>query len=456
MKKLVFVFSIVMSVTVLAQQDFTLHQLTNTHQSTYVNVTNRPNSKVSVGLPVIGGIYFNTGNSGFTYNDIITVRQDDSLEINMDNVISVLKKRNYITTNFQIDYLSAGFYFKKKHYITLNVSEKINSRFTYPKDLIVLLWEGNGKSLLGKRADFDGIGYDFMQYREFAIGYNYELNEKWTVGGRLKYLKGITNIYTKTSNLGMTTDEITFDLTFDGEIDIYTSGVNELADTNYTFDFNQYMFKRNNSGLGVDLGASYQYSEKLKLFIDIIDLGYIKWNYDTRNFKKDSLSFSFTGIDIKDFLGTDDTTSSQISQTLADSINNTIQLKDYTGSYKTPLYTQFYLGGEYQLSQKTTLSGIGHFEFIHGRFRPSLTVGARFKVTHFLTVVTNYSAYNNSYLNLGVGFAANLGPIQWYFASNNVVGAIAPYLTKNAHFRTGINLLFGREKKQIITQSQLE
>jgi len=216
------------------------------------------------------------------------------------------------------------------------------------------------------------------------------------------------------------------------------------------------MFKRNNTGFGVDLGASYQYSDKLKLFVDIIDLGFIKWKYDTKNFKKDTLNFSFTGVDIKDFLGTNDTTASQISQTLADSINNIVQLDEYSSSYKTPLYTQFYLGGEYQLSEKVTLSAIGHFEFIHSRFRPSATVGARFKLTHFLTAVANYSAYNNSYLNFGVGLAANLGPIQWYFASNNVVGAFAPYLTKNAHFRTGINILIGREKKQIATQSQIE
>ena len=456
MKKIAFALSILFSGIISAQQDFTLHQLTNTHQSTYVNVTNRPKAKISFGIPMLGGYYMNMGNSGFTYNDIITVRQDDSLEINMDNVISVLKAKNYITTNFQLDYITAGFYLMKKHYITFNVTEKINSRFTYPKDLIVLLWEGNGKSLLGQRANFDGIGYDFMHYREYAVGYNIELNDKWTVGGRLKYLKGITNIYTKTSNLGMTTDETTFDLTFDGEIELNTSGVNELADTNYTFDFNNYMFKRNNSGFGIDLGASYQFSEKLKLFVDVIDLGFIKWKYDVKNFTKDTINFSFTGVDIKDFLGTQDTTASQISQTLADSINNIIKLDENGTSYKTPLYTQFYLGAEYALNKKITLSGMGHFEFIHGRFRPSMTVGARFKLTNFFTAVANYSAYNNSYLNFGVGLAANLGPIQWYFASNNVVGAIAPYLTKNAHFRTGINIILGREKKQIATQSQIE
>ncbi len=226
MKKIFFTLSMFALGFASAQQDFTLHQLTNTHQSTYVNLTNRPETKISIGIPMLGGYYVNIGNSGFTYNDIITVRPDDSLEINMDNVISKLNDRNYLTTQFQLDYLTAGFYFKKKHYITINVTEKISSRFTYPKDLIVLLWEGNGKSLLGQRANFDGIGYDFMQYREYAIGYNYELNDKWAVGGRLKYLKGITNIYTKTSTLGMTTDEKTFDLTFDGEIDMYTSGVN--------------------------------------------------------------------------------------------------------------------------------------------------------------------------------------------------------------------------------------
>ena len=191
-------------------------------------------------------------------------------------------------------------------------------------------------------------------------------------------------------------------------------------------------------------------------FVDIIDLGFIKWKYDVKNFTKDTINFSFTGVDIKDFLGTQDTTASQISQTLADSINNIIKLDENGTSYKTPLYTQFYLGAEYALNKKITLSGMGHFEFIHGRFRPSMTVGARFKLTHFFTAVANYSAYNNSYLNFGVGLAANLGPIQWYFASNNVVGAFAPYLTKNAQFRTGINIILGREKKQIATQSQIE
>ncbi len=456
MKKILFGLSVIFAGIAAAQSDYTLYQLNNVHQSSYVNLTNRPKSKISIGLPVLGSFYFNAGNSGFSYNDIIKVRQDDSLELDMTNVISKLKARNFIENNLQIDYISAGFYVGKDNYFTVNVSEKINSRFTYPKDLIVLLWEGNGKSLLGQRANLDYLGYDLMQYREFAVGYNRELNDKLMIGGRVKYLKGIANIYTKNSTIGLTTDKTTFDLTADGQMSIYTSGINELSDTNYTFTFNNYMFKKNNSGLGIDVGVSYQLTEKLKLALNVIDFGYIKWNYDTRNFSSDTINFTFSGVDLKDFIGNNDSTNTAIAQQIADSIANTFQLNEFGGSYKTPLYTQIYLNADYQLTEKITLNALGHAYFIHGRFRPSLTLGGTFKLTHFLSLAANYSAYNNSYTNFGAGIAVNLGPVQWYFSSNNVLGAFAPYLTKNAHFRTGINLIFGRQKKQVATQSQIE
>jgi hypothetical protein len=454
-KDFAFFLLFMLAIRGIAQQDFTLSTLDNVHQTSYVFPSKITSNKISIGLPVLSRLYFDFSNSGFTYHDIIRKRADDSLTINMDNMIGKLKEKNYLTFGMQTDLISIGLRWKNDQYFSFNVSEKIYSRLIYPKDLIVLLWEGNGKSLLGKRASFDGLGYDFFHYHEFAFGYYRKYREKWEFGGRIKYLKGVTNIYTKKSNVGLYTDAETYDLTFDGEMEIYTSGINELTDSTYQFDLIPYLWKKN-TGFAFDLGASYQFNDKISFSASIVDLGWIKWRHDTRNFKQEKVDFYFSGIDLKRAFNQNDTTGEKTLQQLEDSIKNTFDLQDYQGSYTTFLNTRLYISGTYQLTEKISVGGIFHAEMIKKRFRPSITGYGHIKLTKWLNASATYSIYNRSWFNLGVGFSVTLGPLQWYFASDNLMGVWVPHLTKNVHLTTGINLVFGKEREPEASEMQID
>ncbi|RMG76902.1 MAG: hypothetical protein D6707_11780, partial [Bacteroidetes bacterium] len=169
-----------------AQYDFTFYHMDFVPEVTTNNPAIFPMAKVNIGVSPM--LYL--GNS-FQYTDFVTLRSDDSLEIDMANLISKLKKRNYLSFNTKADLLNIGFRIKQKNYIQFTVTERVDFLFTYPGDFIKLIWEGNGKSLLGKTADFEGFGIDLSHYREYGVLYAREINDKITAGIKLKKLYGM-------------------------------------------------------------------------------------------------------------------------------------------------------------------------------------------------------------------------------------------------------------------------
>jgi hypothetical protein len=66
-------------------------------------------------------------------------------------------------------------------------------------------------------------------------------------------------------------------------------------------------------------------------------------------------------------------------------------------------------------------------------------------VSNFIAVVsTAYQYYTLK--NLGLGFVVELKPFQFYAMSDNVLGFISPYDTRNINLRVGLNLSFGCDK----------
>ena len=123
-------------------------------------------------------------------------------------------------------------------------------------------------------------------------------------------------------------------------------------------------------------------------------------------------------------------------------------MEENQDTYRTSLYTKIYLGGNYQVNEKLTLGADWYSEFITSRYRTAVSLNATFTPARWFTLAGNYTIYARDYKNIGLGFAMNAGPVQWYLMSDNVIGFAAADRTKNWHLRTGINFLIGREKKE--------
>lgn len=428
----------------VAQQNFTMYSMTKMGQAHYENPAYRANGKVYIGI-ALGSHSFGVNHSGFRVNQVLVPRKyDDSLQLDQEALKKALWKRNYIATDSRNELFGLGINIKK-NYFSLSVTNKTSVNVIYPKDLIVLALEGNGKSFLGKRASFDGLSAKIDGYVEYALGYNREINEKLRIGGRLKLLSGYANFTTRKSKLGLTTDEETFDLTIDGKFKFQSSGVGGFIDkdsTNNEFDFKT-PFNFKNFGIALDLGGTYQLTDKIGVSASLLDFGFIRWKTQTASYETDNLDFRFEGVDVKQYLNDSTDYLNRILDTLRSKVDNDITSEAYTST----LSSRFYLGGTYKVTDWFTAGVTSYNQIINNRWRTSLILSGTIQLKNWLGFTANYSIYGRSMANIGLGLTLRGGPIQFYVMTDNIL-AINYLGTKNAHVSFGINLLIGKLDKK--------
>lgn len=432
--------------TTFAQKNYTFYALDNTAQSHYLNPAFKPSAKIYVSFPLIPTQSFGASNSGFNLSDLLTERaQDDSLQLDPDQALSKMKDKNFMTVESYNEIFAFGIRVKK-NYFSFGITNRFNANLIYTKDFFQFAVEGNGKSFLGERISLDDMGININSYMEYAFGFNREINDKLDVGARIKVLSGIGNVNTRKSQFGMHTDKTTFDLTLDGSAIINTSGVKPLYDSlapdNYSPLENAYNF--NNFGLAFDLGATYKLTDNIKLSASLLDLGFITWKTNNATFEIDDINYRFEGVNLNHFLN--DSTDAVFDQ-FVDTLENVFSQEESDANYRTGLATRFYLGGTYKLTENIHLGATLYNEFIKSNYRAAAIVSGTIKLKHWLSATLNYSQYARSFGSIGAGVSLRGGPVQFFVASDNILGFFSPDNSKNIHASFGINLLFGKPDK---------
>ena len=486
MKRILVILTILFAGKMVAQQDFILYHMPSIPQITQVDPASFPDSKLDIGLPIISSVYGSAFNTGFSLGDLFYQNANGIMMPDVDNAIAAMKPNNFLILNASADLLFFGFK-KGNNFYSFNVTEKLDFTFNYPKDLIIMAMEGNGNNLLGERASFDGLGFDFTHWREYAVHWVHDVDHKFSYGARLKYLYGMENFTTDVSYMGITTDQNTHALTFDMNFDFRTAGLplvliddsipcvgaidmNDTAmvqasglDGNF---LSNYMFGRNNNGLGIDLGFNYHLNDKLLLEFSVLDLGFITWNDYTANSQLDAWDYTYDGIDNPITVFGQGTSVEFLKNILEDSIEASLydNYQYSTPSYSTSLRTKIYASMEYIVDHNNFVSLSLYSSFVRKRWRRGLGIAYNYHLGNFLSATASYSIYNRSYSNVGLGLSLNLGPVELYCLTDNILawGMLNPSdnlagssqainvdtrKVKNGQIHFGMNLTFGRDKK---------
>ena len=488
MRKIILISFVFLLTKINAQQDFILYHMPSIPQITQVDPASMPDSKLDIGLPIISSVYGSVFNTGFSIGDIFYQNADGIMMPDVDNAIAKMSSENFFILNGSTDLMFVGFK-AGNNFFSFNVTEKLDFTFNYPRDLIVLAMEGNGNRLLGKRASLDGLGFDFTHWREYAIHWVHDVHHKFSYGARLKYLYGMENFTTDVSYMGIETDQNTHALKFDMAFDFRTSGLPQVMldgdipvigglNTNDSIAMqqsgfsdgyiNNYLFNRNNLGLGIDLGFNYHISDKLLLEASVLDLGFINWNSYTANSKLEAWNYEYDGISNPISIFGDGSSVDFLKEVLEDSIEEDLKNNySYTNeSYSTALRTKIYASMEYIVDHNNFISLSLYSSFVRNRWRRGMGVAYNYHLGNFLSATASYSIYNRSYSNVGFGLSVNLGPLEIYCLTDNVLafGILNPrdnFLSdaassinidtkkvRNGQIHFGCNLTFGRDKKE--------
>jgi hypothetical protein len=308
------------------------------------------------------------------------------------------------------------------------------------------MWNGNSQ-FIGSEANFDHIGIDMTHYRELALGYTNQIDNKWTVGGRVKLLFGLSNVWTKSTHATLAVDENNFDLTAKSNVVIYTSGPEKIYDTtgNNSFegsDVKDYMLNFSNPGFGIDLGANYKIDDKWSVSASILDFGYIFWKTGIRKFVSTDKSFTFSGFEVNKLIRNDTMKFGDLLSNLGDSLGKIFKIEQEKKHYASPLNPKIYISGCYNISKKDRAYAVFRADFYENTIHAAFSLAYNRNFGNILDVSLSYSYMNRDFLNLGLGSSVRFGPFQIFLATDNLLAAIIPYHTKNLNVHFGCNYVF--------------
>lgn len=428
----------------LAQQEATLHSMQSLPQSHYTNPAFVPQQQFYLGLPGISSTYFSLNNSGFNYNSLIERKpENDSLYINLPRMQEGLANRNYLTNSLQTDLLSFGVKINARMYLMVSSTIKADTRLMYPKGLSGLFINGNAAYLDETVSFSPEIGH--ISYLENSIGASYIVDNKLTLGGRVKFLRGLANIHTQTADFSLTTDAQTYALHLQGNMQIRSAGIHEYMDGSR--NLNDISLTNlpgmQNMGFALDLGATYRFNNRLQFGISALNLGGITWKHDTREYYMNKGSVTFKGLDAQEIANGGDGMDEFMTE-----FQETFKLQERTlSSYRTALPSQLYLSARYELLQNLHASGLLFAQSFGGRFRPGFSAALNKDFGRRMGASLSYTAANRSYNNLGAGLSLRLSPFQLYMVSDNIISTPVFYKSAKAlSLRMGMNLVFGYRK----------
>ncbi|NQY66950.1 MAG: OmpA family protein [Flavobacteriales bacterium] len=435
------------SVQLWAQPNLTMYNMNSVPHSLKINPALTPDNKGFFSL-ALGSINTYAANTGFTGNQIFQQRTDGTTFIDINDILdNVLGKMNYTDLYTAYEPFSLGFRAKKMYFST-SFGLKAFGRLSFPRDIVDFLWSGNGGKFMDEKADFSGLGMDATVYTEYALGVAREINDKLTVGIRIKYLDGLANVDTKTKELSITTDPENLHMTLAGDMSVNFAGVVNPLDTNSSAGGLQpsSFLGTGNTGIGINLGGSYQLMDKLKVHASINDIGRFKWKKNASNYTIDDSEYTWTGLDIPINIGTSEVSNPDLTG-ITDSIIEIFTPEETNNEYKTKLPARMYVGGTWKMADWHWAGLLLGAEFYKGRMQRSLTASYNIKLKRMFSAQINYSAFARSYANIGFGFSLNLGPWQFYAMTDNALGFMLPMTTKVAHVNLGFNWTMGRKEK---------
>jgi hypothetical protein len=431
-----------------AQTETTLPALMRLNQASYLNPAIVPTYKYSLGIPALSGFGIQTGIAGLNLADV-TKNLDDSGRVDLSKVHEQIKG-NALRLNVYTNVELFHFRFKvKEWYFGVHANSRVISNTAISKDLLGLIVHGNAY-FTGKIADFSDTKLTNVAFNEYGISLAKTYN-RFNFGLRVKMYQGLSTAFSDNLRFNLTTpvnptDSIRVQLAGN----MRTAGVGYLGNTldgreatdqekriDNTIGFQ-------NRGSGIDLGVTYDVSNKLTIGASITDLGaHIKWRNQTYNYAFDNIDLNFTGFNYAQVQY------DSSRKEYLDSLGDLFKSKGTNQQFTTNIPTRYFLNANYQVNKKNSIGLMLQGQYGLGQNLSAFTLSYARRFGKRFDVTTNYSRQTNKINTLGLGLALKTSVFQIYMVHDNVLFYFNPSSTVFFNFRFGINFVWGEIKRPV-------
>ena len=408
----------------------------------------------------IGNTNLSLQHTGLRYDNFFDFdAQGIPTTLNLRKLANGLNESNFLGINSETQlftlYRSIG-----NGMLTFDWGVKVRGDLKFSDDLFKLLAYGNSVFVGEDNPANVDVNLNLNAYREFAVGYQHNINEKLSIGGRAKLLFGLANLATSNANVKLFTDPDSYALRIMENVGVIASLPrvftleNGVLNANGGFIWSD-LFR--NVGFGMDLGVEYRFNEHFGVMAAVNDLGFIRWKLNNVKLESkiedagqfyDDGSFLFNGLDTDQLqlIISDEYYRERFLDTLKQYFPMELTNAD---KYTTGLNTNVLLRGYYDIDGKNRFTLQAQGMFYNSGFRPAVTLAYSGSFFKKIDVCASYTVMKDSYDNIGLGLAFNLGVFHIYAASNNVLGLFKPLNTSALDAQVGIVFNLWKAEKRM-------
>ncbi len=416
--------------------------------------------------PLLGPVSATMQSNTFGTTDIKDIIDKGEDYYKSNDFLDKLNSDNHLNVNLSWDQISFGWY-SDKNFFSFNTGTRIDLGASLPKSIFTFMNEMNGNNLddeiwkRGMNADLSGEKLAMQVYQEIGIGYARKINDKLTVGGKVKLLLGAANMdfevkkmsihtpvgididkiqqtyenanldwskykdagYKKDEMLKAVRNEIRDAAHLHGKagIAVEASGkasmggleweyaTDEKGNNTYINNAKMNSFKIAGYGFGIDLGATYEVIDNLTVTAAVTDLGFINWS------KSESKEVNVK-MDQQYDLDKDEGEGGLYD--FANKVANNevvnfdmLQMKDEEADgYSTSLYTTIALGCQYRLlNDKLEVGALYTGRMAKPQSVHELTISGAYNLSAWMNIALSYSMIQSAGKSFGIGLKA--GPL---------------------------------------------
>jgi Family of unknown function (DUF5723) len=415
--------------------------------------------------PALGGkdvsFVFGLGNinldatTSFTLSDLLTQSSTKTV-LNLGSFASKLAATNNFGMEVSSDLAHLGFRLAG-FYISGGAQLFSNSQATFSNSAIKLLAEGNfknpntmltGESIYNQSfvATYLGASRSFM-------------NDKLSVGVRLKQMSGIGHLETAKLNYTVKTDMNSYPLyalNIKSDVDIKAGGIFATV-LDAVGDSAKFANLRTNatanpvtgSGFGFDLGVAYQFNDKLSVSASAINLGSINWKQENGISAKSQGSGTFDWKGYSYRIGADDNAKLN-TDSITKLAKNALIPGTTKTAYSSSLPSAFYIGAAYQLSKKQQVSVVYRTQTAGQVTNTLLGASYRLQLLKSLQLSAGVSLPSGAAMTFGGGLVWSPGPVQLYLMSDNINSADN---ANRMHLQAGLNIVLRKKKDAVVPEA---
>ena len=454
-----------LSVGIMQSQTNTFYFMDGIPTRTDMNPAFMPDCNGYLDFIILPSFYIGLGNNSLKMSDGLYMQNGRLVTAlspgqNADNLFSKLRPVTALELGLNLKLLNFGFRTKSNGYFTFDFSLKSNGGIFLPKDLFRLALYGTENEFSNNTFDLKRLGADIAIYNEIGLGYMHPIGDKWTLGGRLKFLMGYASIYSDIRSLRLEASREQWHGVADAsiygampiEFQYNENGNIDLSSGKLKYNNWQDYIKPSGYGAGIDLGLTFKPIENLTLSAAVTDLSFIRW---TKNIYQGSIKGDtvFTGInyhygDTIDF--------NKMGQDFIDAFG--VKATQGNTAYTQMLMANFNFGVEYGiLDNKISFGALSHTKFNNRQVFEDITLAANFRPADWFKTYFSYSFLNNRYNSFGFGVNLRMGavntfivadyiPLHWANIKSNGNTYPAPYKAAMVNLQAGLSFKFGYKK----------